>query len=186
MRSLRPSLDATLRAAIAVQIGCPADLSRLSFCRQRARAHCAHPWAQPFGRLSPCKSAVLPICPSTRQICLEQIWMSEGHPQGVRQGRRTSTTAMLSVAGTRWRHKSVRIRFGRPQDARRVCAMEGAHLKSGAIIASTGEKCGLTVMVVVQHANSADMVTVSCMQGQITFSCEAGLSVDNQRARTAL
>ena len=26
--SLRPSLDATLRAAYAVQIGCPADLSR--------------------------------------------------------------------------------------------------------------------------------------------------------------
>ena len=25
--SLRPSLDATLRAAVAVQIGCPADLS---------------------------------------------------------------------------------------------------------------------------------------------------------------
>ena len=65
MRSLRPSLDATLRAAIAVQIGCPADLSRLSFCRQRARVHCAHPCAQPCGRLSPCKLSVLTICPST-------------------------------------------------------------------------------------------------------------------------
>ena len=74
MRSLRPSLGATLRAAVAVQIGYPADLSRLSFCRQRARAHCAHPpaynrrgrlWAQPCGRLSPCKSSVLTICPST-------------------------------------------------------------------------------------------------------------------------
>ena len=38
MRSLRPSLDATLWAAVAVQIGCPADLSRWSFSRQRARA----------------------------------------------------------------------------------------------------------------------------------------------------
>ena len=24
--------------------------------------HCAHPWAQPCGRLAPCKSAILPIC----------------------------------------------------------------------------------------------------------------------------
>ena len=134
MRSLRPSLDATLRAAIAVQIGCPADLSRLSFCRQRARVHCAHPpaynlqslplrkqggrlWAQPCGRLSPCKLSVLTICPSTR------------------------ATAMLSVAGARWRHKSARSRFGRPQDA--LCAMDGAHLKSCAIFASPGEKSGL-------------------------------------------
>ena len=38
---------------------------RLSFCRQRARVHCAHPWAQPCGRLSPCKLSVLTICPST-------------------------------------------------------------------------------------------------------------------------
>ena len=38
MRSLRSSLDATLRAAIAVQIGCPADLSHLSLSRQWARA----------------------------------------------------------------------------------------------------------------------------------------------------
>ena len=65
MRSLRPSLGATLRAACAVQIGYPADLSRLSFSRLRARVHCAHPWAQPNGRLSPCKSSVLTICPST-------------------------------------------------------------------------------------------------------------------------
>ena len=141
MRSLRPSLDATLRAAIAVQIGCPADLSRLSFCRQRARVHCAHPWAQPCGRLSPCKSSILTICPSTIQICLEQIWTSEGCPQGAPHGWGASTTAMLSVAGTRWRHKSARSRFGRPQDA--LCAMEGAHLKSCAIFASPGEKCGL-------------------------------------------
>ena len=121
MRSLRPSLDATLRAAIAVQIGCPADLSRLSFSRQRARAHCAHPWAQPYGRLSPCKSSVLTICPSTVQICLEQIWTSVGRPQGAPQGWGASTTAMLSVAGTRWREKS------------------------GAIFASPGEKSGLAL-----------------------------------------
>ena len=38
MRSLRPSLGATLRAACAVQIVYPADLSRLSFGRWRARA----------------------------------------------------------------------------------------------------------------------------------------------------
>ena len=94
---------------------------RLSFCHQRARVHCAHPWAQPCGRLSPCKLSILTICPST------------------------IATAMLSVAGTRWRHKSARSRFGRPKDARRVCAMEGEHLKSCAIIASTGEKCGLRI-----------------------------------------
>ena len=100
MRSLHPSpclqpqgqaLGATLRAACAVQIGYPADLSCLSFLRQRARVHCAHPpaynrrgrlWAQPYGRLSPCKSSVLTICPSTR------------------------VPAMLSVAGARWRKKS--------------------------------------------------------------------------------
>ena len=87
---------------------------RLSFCRQRARVHCAHPpaynlqslplrkqggrlWAQPCGRLSPCKLSILTICPST------------------------VATAMLSVAGTRWRQKS------------------------GAFIASPGEKCGLVV-----------------------------------------
>ena len=140
---------------------------RLSFLRQRARAF-AHPpaynlqslppclrpqgqalrkqggrlWAQPCGRLSPCKLSVLTICPSTIQICLEQIWTSEGCPQGAPHGWGASTTAMLSVAGTRWRHKSARSRFGRPQDA--LCAMEGAHLKSCAIIASTGEKCGLS------------------------------------------
>ena len=124
VRSLRTSMYATLRAAVAVQIGYLADLSRLSFrcapsverplralfecpnpfqmdlCRQRARVHCAHPpaqlhtgagsGAQPCGRLSPCKSSVLTICPSTRQICLEQIWTSAGRPQGVRHGRRTS------------------------------------------------------------------------------------------------
>ena len=82
MRSLRPSLGATLRAAYAVQIGCPADLSRLSFSRQRARA------------------------PSTR------------------------ATAMLSVAGTRWREKS--------------CA----------IFASPGEKCGLTVSFALARNDS--------------------------------
>ena len=38
MRSLRPSLGATRRAACAVQIVYPADLSRLSFGRWRARA----------------------------------------------------------------------------------------------------------------------------------------------------
>ena len=54
----------------------------LSFLRQWAHVHCAPPWAQPCGRLAPCKSAVLPICPST------------------------VATAMLSVAGTHWRKKS--------------------------------------------------------------------------------
>ena len=127
---------------------------RLSFCHQRAHVHCAHPpaynrrgrlWAQPCGRLSPCKLSVLTICPATIQICLEQIWTSAGCPQGVRHGGRTSTTAMLSVAGTRWWHKSARSRFGHPKDAHRVCAMEGAHQKSCATIASSCEKYGLTV-----------------------------------------
>ena len=41
-------------------------------------------------------------------------------------------------SGTRWRHKSARSRFGHPKDAHRVGAMEGAHQKSSAIIASIG------------------------------------------------
>ena len=99
--SLRPSpclqlqgqaLGATLRAAVAVQIVCPDNLSL------------NHSYGYAFG---------------------PRIKYGAG-------------------SGTRWRHKSARSRFGRPQDARRGCAMEGAHLKSGAIIASTGEKCGLT------------------------------------------
>ena len=97
MRSLRPSLGATLRAAaasghvFAVQIVCPDDLS----------LNHSHRYA--FG---------------------PRIKYGAG-------------------SGTRWRHKSARSRFGRPQDARRVCAMEGAHQKSSAIIASIGEICGL-------------------------------------------
>ena len=58
---------------------------RLSFCRQRARVHCAHPpaynrrgrlWAQPCGRLSPCKSSVLTICPSTRATAMLSVPVS--------------------------------------------------------------------------------------------------------------
>ena len=67
----------------------------LSLCSQRVPVHCVHPWTQPFGRLAPCKSALLPICPSTL------------------------VPAMLSVAGTRWKHKS------------------------SVIFASIGEICGL-------------------------------------------
>ena len=58
---------------------------RLSFSRQRTRAS------------------------STIQICREQIWTTEGRPQGAPQGWGASTTAMLSVAGTRWREKSCAI-----------------------------------------------------------------------------
>ena len=54
---------------------------------------------------------------------------------------------MFSVAGTRWRHKSARSRFGRPQDA--LCAMEGAHQKSCAIIASSGAISGLKMNVLI-------------------------------------
>ena len=99
MRSLRPSpclqpqgqaLGATLRAAVAVQIVCPDDLSL------------NHSYGYAFG---------------------PRIKYGAG-------------------SGTRWRHKSARSRFGRPQDA--LCAMEGAHQKSGAIIASIGEIYGLT------------------------------------------
>ena len=90
--SLRPSLGATLRAAVAVQIVYPDNLSL------------NHSYGYAFG---------------------PRIKYGAG-------------------SGTRWRHKSARSRFGRPQDARRVCAMEGAHQKSGAIIASIGEICWLT------------------------------------------
>ena len=109
LRLMRPCLSFLMRSILGAP---PSGTLRVSksvpdgFVRQRARVHCAHPWAQPCGRLSPCKLSVLTICPSTIQICLEQIWTSEGCPQGVRHGRRTSTTAMLSVAGTRWRKKS--------------------------------------------------------------------------------
>ena len=89
--SLRPSLGATLRAAVAVQIVYPDDLSL-------------------------------------------------NHSHRYAFGPRIKYRAR---SGTRWRHKSAGSRFGRPQDARRVCAMEGAHLKSSAIIAPIGETCGL-------------------------------------------
>ena len=65
MRSLRPSLDATLRAAVAVQIGGPADLS---LNRKNDYA---------FGREYPRFDA---------QIRPERIWTSEGCPQGAPQG----------------------------------------------------------------------------------------------------
>ena len=139
---------------------------RLSFYRQRAHVHCAHPWPQPYGRLSPCKSSVLPICPSTVQICREQIWTTEGRPKGAPQGWGASTTAMLSVAGTRWRHKSVRSRFGRPQDA--LCAMEGAHLKSCAIFASPGEKSGLASPCPVE--STRDYITLLFISS-VRLSC---------------
>ena len=38
--------------------------------------HCALPWAQPFGRLAPCKSAILTICYhplSLRMIVLKSL-----------------------------------------------------------------------------------------------------------------
>ena len=85
--SLRPSpclqpqgqaLCATLRAAVAVQIVCPDNLSL---------------------NRSPCYAF----------------------------GPRIKYGA---GSGTRWRHKSAWSRFGHPKDARRVCAMEGAHQKS--------------------------------------------------------
>ena len=86
------ALGATLRAAVAVQIVCPDNLSL-------------------------------------------------NHSCGYAFGPRIKYGA---GSGTRWRHKSARSRFGHPQGARRVCAMEGAHQKSCAIIASTGEKSGLS------------------------------------------
>ena len=100
MRSLRPSpclqpqgqaLDATLRAAIAVQIGCPADLSL---------NHTNLPGADLDGRRSPAGCA-----PGMGRI-------NYGYAFGPR-------IKYGAGSGTRWRQKS--------------CA----------IIASTGEKCGL-------------------------------------------
>ena len=66
--SLRPSLGTTQRAAVAVQIVCPDDLSL------------NRNYGYAFGRRHPLAA----------QICQEQIWTPEGRPQGVRQGRRTS------------------------------------------------------------------------------------------------
>ena len=62
------ALGATLRAAVAVQIVYPDDLSL------------NHSYGYAFGRRRPLAA----------QICPEQIWTSEGCPQGVRHGRRTS------------------------------------------------------------------------------------------------
>ena len=99
---------------------------RLSFLRWRARVHCAHPpaynrrgrlWAQPCGRLSPCKivnpddlslnhTAMLSVpvsstgqapAPASAQICQEQIWTTEGRLQGVRHGGRTSKNPARSL-----------------------------------------------------------------------------------------
>ena len=90
--SLRPSLGATLRAAVAVQIVYPDDLSLnhtnlpgADLDIRRMPAGCA-PWkahinyGYAFGRRHPLAA----------QICQEQIWTSAGRPQGVRHGRRTS------------------------------------------------------------------------------------------------
>ena len=99
--SLRPSpclqpqgqaLGATLRAAVAVQIVYPDDLSLnhtnlpgADLDIRRMPAGCA-PWkahinyGYAFGRRHPL----------TAQICQEQIWTSEGRPQGVHHGRCTS------------------------------------------------------------------------------------------------
>ena len=99
--SLRPSpclqpqgqaLGATLRAAVAVQIVCPDDLSLnhtnlpgVDLDIRRMPAGGA-PWmgrinyGYAFGRRHPLRA----------QICQEQIWTSAGRLQGVRQGRRTS------------------------------------------------------------------------------------------------
>ena len=110
--SLRPSLGATLRAAVAVQIVCPDNLSLnhtnlpgADLDIRRMPAGCA-PW---------------------------RAHINYGYAFGPR-------IKYGAGSGTRWRHKSARSRFGHPKDA--LCAMEGAHQKSCAIIASTGEKCG--------------------------------------------
>ena len=113
--SLRPSLGATLRAAVAVQIVCPDNLSL---------NHTNLPGADLDVRRTPARCA-----PGKAHI-------NYGYAFGPR-------IKYGAGSGTRWRHKSARSRFGHLQGARRVCAMEGAHLKSGAIIASTGEKYGL-------------------------------------------
>ena len=89
MRSLHPSLGATLRAACAVQIVCPDDLSRLSFLRQRARA----------------PSTVVPATLSVagarwQQICPEQIWTSAGRPKGAPQGRGASKKSGAIIEST--------------------------------------------------------------------------------------
>ena len=71
---------------MVISIHCP-DRARwtsphLSWYPQWARVHCVHPWTQPFGRLSPRQSALLPICPAT------------------------TATAVPAAAGARWKRKS--------------------------------------------------------------------------------
>ena len=84
---------------IIVNIRTALDAPSLVFFGAKGRAHCAHPWAQPFGRLSPCKSSV--------DLSLNQTNLpgadldSEGRPQGAPHGG-AHIPAMLSVAGTHW------------------------------------------------------------------------------------
>ena len=128
MRSLRPSLGATLRAA----------------CRRA-------------NRLS-CRFVSLVFLPPAGTCSLNQSHRYAFGPR-IKYG---------AGSGTHWRHKSARSRFGRPQDARRVCAMEGAHQKSCAIIASTGERCGLSGLLNVpadfgkQRPGISDFLPAKC------------------------
>ena len=87
--------------------------------------HCALPWAQPCGRLAPCKSAILPIC-------LACLFCADGHvfiapipgrnPTGdYRRANRLSCRFVPQPDKSAW------SRFGRPKDARRERPMDGAH-----------------------------------------------------------
>ena len=101
---------------------------------------CLQPQGQALGATLWAAVAVQIVCPDD---------LSLNHSYGYAFGPRIKYGA---GSGTRWRHKSARSRFGRPQDARRGCAMEGAHQKSCAIIASPGKKSGLTRILHRQQA----------------------------------
>ena len=118
MRSLRPSPP-------CLQPAEPAPLLTT------AGAGSAKAGGQALGATLRAAVAVQIVCPDN---------LSLNHSYGYAFGPRIKYGA---GSGTRWRHKSARSRFGHPKDARRVCAMEGAHQISCAITASPGEKCGL-------------------------------------------
>ena len=76
----------------------------LSFCRQRAHVHCAHPWPQPYGRLSPCKSSVLPICPSTVATAILSVPVSStGQAPAPAGGKNPARSSHHLVRNPGWR-----------------------------------------------------------------------------------
>ena len=89
---------------------------RPSPCLQPAEPAPAKAGGQALGATLRAAVAVQIVCPDN--LSLNQNYCYAFGPR-IKYG---------AGSGTRWRHKSARSRFGRPQDA--LCAMDGAHQKS--------------------------------------------------------